>query len=64
MPLQTTLKPMPKIKAANTIGAKGIGMLMPMMDKTSKATTIVIAKRRKINLLSPNGSFNFINNEV
>ena len=42
---------------AKTKGAYGIGMCMQMIDKTSNATTIVIAERRKINFLSLMGNF-------
>ena len=48
---------MPRMNAANTKGAYGIGMCMPMIDKISNATTMVIAERRKINLLSLIGNF-------
>lgn len=48
---------MPKMNAAKTNGAYGIGMCMPLMDKISNATTIMIAERRKINFLSLIGNF-------
>jgi len=45
------------MKMEKTKGAYGMGMCMPTMDRNSKATTIAIAKRRKINFLSFMGNF-------
>jgi hypothetical protein len=45
------------MKAAKTKGANGIGMCMPIMERISKATTMVIAERRKRNFLSLIGNF-------